>query len=141
MRRVVAALGLALILGPLLLVTATALFQDSPPPACKFYAVPVTFTSVVPQPHPRGGNRVGVPDVQFSYALEGRRYTSSTLFCASPANASYEHGRMREFMKQAPGSSDIVAWVPSGDPEAGCISLTPAFGYSRVHEVAPLCRR
>lgn len=141
MRRFAAVLGLTLILGPLLWVTAMMLFHDGPPPACNFYTVPVTFTSVVPRRHPRGGNRVGVPDVQFSYVLEGRRYTSTKLFCESPANASYEHGRMREFVKQAPGSSDIVAWVPSGDAGAGCISLSPVFGYSRVHEAAPLCRR
>lgn len=141
MRRIAAALGLALILGPLLVVTAVMLLEDRPPPACTRYSVPVSFTSVVPRQHPRGGNRVGVPDVQFSYSLDGRSYTSTTLFCGAPASASYEHGRMREFVAQAQVSSDIVAWVPSADPGAGCISLTPAFGYSRVHEVAPLCRR
>jgi hypothetical protein len=138
-KRALAMLALGLVLVPLA-VSVLMPIVERPVPTCEFYAVPLRFVSVMERP-PRRSRDVRLPDVEFSYELDGRRYTSSRLSCWS-ASPGADRNTVWAFSAAARRETTaMVAWVPANDHAGGCISLAQPFRYSLLNEVAAACRR
>ena len=79
------------------------------------------------------------PEVEYSYVVSGKSYTSTRMFCSANDVVKVNWSTVDRFFHDAENGAEVVAWFAPSSPELACISINADFDYSVVSGTSSQC--
>ena len=138
-RRILAIpLGIALI--AIIGASLAPVFLAPPNTPCAYLSTPVRFTKIDSRPVKVSRGTRPFPEVEYSYVVSGKSYTSTRMFCAANDVVKVNWSTVDRFFHDAENGAEVVAWFAPSSPESACISIHAEFDYSVVSGTSSQCR-
>ena len=116
------------------------LFLSPPVIQCAYVSTPVRFLKMDSHPVKVSRGTRPFPEVEYSYVVSGKSYTSTRMFCSANDVVKVNWSTIDRFFHDAENGAEVVAWFPPSSPESACISIDADFDYSVVSSTSSQCR-
>lgn len=140
MNRRILAVPLAIALVAILGASLAPLFLSPPVTPCAYLSTPVRFTKIDSRPVKVSRGTRPFPEVEYSYVVSGKSYTSTRMFCSANEVMKVNWSTVDRFFHDAENGAEVVAWFAPSSPESACISIDADFDYSLVSHTSSQCR-
>jgi hypothetical protein len=140
MNRRILTIPLAIALIAIIGASLAPVFLTSPTTSCTYLSTPVRFIKMDSRPVKVGRGTRPFPEVEYSYMVSGKSYTSTRMFCAASDVVKVNWSTVDRFFHDAENGAEVVAWFAPSSPESACISIRAEFDYSVVSGTSSQCR-
>lgn len=131
---------LAIALVAIIGASLAPVFLTPPVTRCADLSTPVRFLKMDSRPVKVSRDAVHFPEVEYSYVVSGKSYTSTRMFCSANDVVKVNWSTVDRFFHDAENGAEVVAWFPPSSPESACISIDADFDYSIVSSTSSQCR-
>ena len=140
MNRRLLAIPLAIALVAIIGASLAPVFLTPPVTQCAYLSTPVRFLKVDSHPVKVSRGTRPFPEVEYSYVVSGKSYTSTRMFCSANDVVKVNWSTVDRFFHDAENGAEVVAWFAPSSPESACISIHAEFDYSVVSGTSSQCR-
>ena len=139
MNRRLLAITLAIALVAIIGASLAPVFLTSPKTPCAYLSTPVRFLKMDSRPVKVSRGTRPFPEVEYSYVVSGKSYTSTRMFCSANDVVKVNWSTVDRFFHDAENGAEVVAWFAPSSPESACISINADFDYSVVSGTSSQC--
>ena len=140
MNRRILAIALVIALVATIGASLAPLFLTPPVTQCAYLSTPVRFLKMDSHPVKVSRGTRPFPEVEYSYVVSGKSYTSTRMFCSANDVVKVNWSTVDRFFRDAENGAEVVAWFAPSSPELACISIHAEFDYSVASGTSSLCR-
>ena len=140
MNRRILAIALVIALVATIGASLAPLFLTPPVTQCAYLSTPVRFLKMDSHPVKVSRGTRPFPEVEYSYVVSGKSYTSTRMFCSANDVVKVNWSTVDRFFHDAENGAEVVAWFAPSSPESACISINADFDYSVVSGTSSQCR-
>ena len=140
MNRRILAIPLVIALVATIGASLAPLFLSPPVIQCAYVSTPVRFLKMDSHPVKVSRGTRPFPEVEYSYVVSGKSYTSTRMFCSANDVVKVNWSTVDRFFHDAENGAEVVAWFAPSSPELACISIHAEFDYSVVSGTSSQCR-
>ena len=140
MNRRILAIPLAIALVAIIGASLAPVFLTPPVTRCADLSTPVRFLKMDSRPVKVSRGTRPFPEVEYSYVVSGKSYTSTRMFCSANDVVKVNWSTVDRFFHDAENGAEVVAWFAPSSPESACISIHAEFDYSVVSSTSSQCR-
>ena len=140
MNRRILAIALVIALVATIGASLAPLFLTPPVTQCAYLSTPVRFLTMDSHPVKVSRGTRPFPEVEYSYVVSGKSYTSTRMFCSANDVVKVNWSTVDRFFRDAENGAEVVAWFAPSSPELACISIHAEFDYSVASGTSSQCR-
>lgn len=140
MNRRILAIALVIALVATIGASLAPLFLTPPVTQCAYLSTPVRFLKMDSHPVKVSRGTRPFPEVEYSYVVSGKSYTSTRMFCSANDVVKVNWSTVDRFFRDAENGAEVVAWFAPSSPELACISIHAEFDYSVASGTSSQCR-
>ncbi|CAN7332856.1 DUF3592 domain-containing protein [Acidovorax delafieldii] len=140
MNRRILAIPLGIALVAIIGASLAPLFVAPPITSCVYLSTPVRFLKIDSRPVKVSRGTRPFPEVEYSYVVSGKSYTSTRTFCSANDVVKVNWSTVDRLFHDAENGAEVVAWFAPSSPESACISIDAEFDYSLVSHTSSQCR-
>ena len=140
MNRRILAIALVIALVATIGASLAPLFLSPPVTQCAYLSTPVRFLKMDSRPVKVSRGTRPFPEVEYSYVVSGKSYTSTRMFCSANDVVKVNWSTVDRFFRDAENGAEVVAWFAPSSPELACISIHAEFDYSVASGTSSQCR-
>ena len=140
MNRRILAIALVIALVATIGASLAPLFLTPPVTQCAYLSTPVRFLKMDSHPVKVSRGTRPFPEVEYSYVVSGKSYTSTRMFCSANDVVKVNWSTVDRFFRDAENGAEVVAWFAPSSPELACISIHAEFDYSVASGISSQCR-
>ena len=139
MNRRILAIALVIALVATIGASLAPLFLTPPVTQCAYLSTPVRFLKMDSRPVKVSRGTRPFPEVEYSYVVAGKSYTSTRMFCSANDVVKVNWSTVDRFFRDAENGAEVVAWFAPSSPELACISIHAEFDYSVASGTSSQC--